>query len=230
MSFTRTLGRFIFGVMGLPLTIAQKTLYSHRSHGLGLGYFPVLHPTRAVDVLHRNNHLSTLSTTPRLSMSPYNFFMSSVSKFKTLCSMVVPLDVSWKGAEIAKNATSVVSFAGLTVYLLPSSHKPNDTYSDGSQIGSPPAAGAAALLSTGEIAVCRVPGIPNPYGGRASWHPAWLPPLCSRKKNETGLARGHRLSDGDQTACQTSDVSATSSAVHPGRTTDLRVGGRTRMT
>ena len=163
MSFTRTLERFIFGVMGLPLTIAQKTLYSHRSHGLGLGYFPVLHPTRALDVLHRNNHLSTLSTTPRLSMSPYNLFMSSVSKFKTSSSTVVPLDVSWKGAKIAKNATSVVSFAGLTVYLLPSSHKPNDTYSDGSKIGSPPAAGAAALLSTGEIVVCRVPGIPNSY-------------------------------------------------------------------
>ena len=163
MSFTRTLERFIFGVMGLPLTIAQKTLNSHRSHDLGLGYFPVLHPTRILDVLHRNNHLSKLSTTLRLSMSPYNLFMSSLSKFKTSSSTVVPLDVSWKGAQIAKNATSVVSFAGLTVYLLPSSHKPNDTYSDGSKSGSPPAAGYAALLSMGEIAVCRVLGITNSY-------------------------------------------------------------------
>ena len=64
MSFTRTLECFISGRMGLPLTIAQKTLYSDCSHGLGLGYFPVLHPTRILDVLHRNNHLATLSTSP----------------------------------------------------------------------------------------------------------------------------------------------------------------------
>ena len=32
--------------MGLPLVVATKTLYTHRSHGLGLGHFPTQHPTR----------------------------------------------------------------------------------------------------------------------------------------------------------------------------------------
>ena len=56
-----------------------------------------------------------------------------------------------------------MSIAGLEVYIVPSSHRPSDTFTDGSKIGPPPASGAAALLPTGDIAVCRVPGIPNSY-------------------------------------------------------------------
>ena len=49
------------------------------------------------------------------------------------------------------------------MYIVPSPHRPDDTFTDGSKLGSPPASGAAALLPSGDIAVCRVPGIPNPY-------------------------------------------------------------------
>ena len=49
------------------------------------------------------------------------------------------------------------------MYILPSPHRPDDTFTDGSKLGSPPASGAAALLPSGDIAVCRVPGIPNSY-------------------------------------------------------------------
>ena len=34
--------RFVFGVSGLPSLVAQKTLYTHRSRGLGLQSFKVV--------------------------------------------------------------------------------------------------------------------------------------------------------------------------------------------
>ena len=80
VSSAKVLETFVFGVMGLPLIIAKKTLYSHRSHGVGLGYFPVLHPTRVLDVLHRNQQTPSLSTSARATMLPYTFFGSALSK------------------------------------------------------------------------------------------------------------------------------------------------------
>ena len=38
--------RFVFAVSGLPSLVAKKTLYTHRTRGLGLGSLAVLYPTR----------------------------------------------------------------------------------------------------------------------------------------------------------------------------------------
>ena len=62
-----------------------------------------------------------------------------------------------------KNAISVVSVAGLTVYLLSSDLCPDVVYTDGCKVGDLPAAGAAAVLRDGTIAVCHVPGVPKSY-------------------------------------------------------------------
>ena len=64
-SFAKSVKTFFVGVLGLLLVIAQKTLYSHVSHRLGLGYFSVLHPTHVLDVLHRNQHIQSLSAITR---------------------------------------------------------------------------------------------------------------------------------------------------------------------
>ena len=65
---------FIFGVVGLPSRVAKKALHPHRSHGLGLGYFPILYPTCVLDILQRNAPLLTFSTTRCLPMAPSSFF------------------------------------------------------------------------------------------------------------------------------------------------------------
>ena len=55
------LEKFIVGMIGLPSLIVRKSLYTHRSGELRLGYFPVLHPNRVLDSLHRSNHLHLFS-------------------------------------------------------------------------------------------------------------------------------------------------------------------------
>ena len=50
-AFTSLLEKFVLTVLGLPSLVAKKTLYTHRSHGLGMGYFPVLHLTRVLDTV-----------------------------------------------------------------------------------------------------------------------------------------------------------------------------------
>ena len=51
---SQAMERFVFGVSGLPSLVARKTLYTHRSRGLGLRSFKVLYPTRVLDSLHKN--------------------------------------------------------------------------------------------------------------------------------------------------------------------------------
>ena len=49
------------------------------------------------------------------------------------------------------------------MYIVSSPHRWGYTFTDGGKLGSPPASGAAAPLRSGDIPVCRVPGIPNSY-------------------------------------------------------------------
>ena len=120
LSITSLLERFIFGVMGLPSLVAKKTLYTHRSRGLGLGYFPVLHPTRVLDSLHCNQRLQTLSTSPRNTLSPYHAFVTAVSLLNPdLEPRQPPVHVTWAAQQVQRDAIKVAHVAGLTVYLLP---------------------------------------------------------------------------------------------------------------
>ena len=50
-AFTSLLQKLVLSVLGLPSLVAKKRLYTHRSHGLAMGYFPVLHPTRVLDTV-----------------------------------------------------------------------------------------------------------------------------------------------------------------------------------
>ena len=152
--FAKIMQHFVFRVLGLPLVVATKTLYTHRSHGLGLGHLPTLQPTRVLDTLQRNPHIHSFSTASCSTLSPYGLFLDAVSKFGPApTSTTTPLDVAWKSATLARQASSVLNIAGLTVYIVPPSHRPGDTFTDGSKLGSPPASGAAALLPSGDIAV-----------------------------------------------------------------------------
>ena len=63
--------RFVLGVAGIPSLDAKKTLYTHRSHGLGLCSLAVLQPTRVLDSLHRNPRLSSLRKHTKQQISPY---------------------------------------------------------------------------------------------------------------------------------------------------------------
>ena len=164
MSITSLLEKFIFGVMGLPSLVAKKTLYTHRSRGLGLGYFPILHPTRVLDSLHRNQRLHTLSTSPHTTVSPYHAFIAAVSLLNPDPDpRQPPVHTTWAAQQLQRDAVEVAHVAGLTVYLLPPQCQPPATYTDGSKMGQPPSSGASAVLKDGRIAVCRVPGDPNSY-------------------------------------------------------------------
>ena len=164
MSITSLLEKFIFGVMGLPSLVAKKTLYTHRSRGLGLGYFPILHPTRVLDSLHRNQRLHTLSTSPHTTVSPYHAFITAVSLLNPDPDpRKPPVHTTWAAQQLQRDAVEVAHVAGLTVYLLPPQCQPPATYTDGSKMGQPPSSGASAVLKDGRIAVCRVPGDPNSY-------------------------------------------------------------------
>ena len=74
-----------------------------------------------------------------------------------------PLPIIWDAPKIHRQATSVVTVAGLRVYIVPSPHRPDAVYTDGSKLGDPPTSGAAAVLPDGSVAVCRVPGALNSY-------------------------------------------------------------------
>ena len=163
-AFTSLLEKFVFSVLGLPSLVAKKTLYPHRSHGFGMGYFPVLHPTRVLDTVQRNPHLRTMSTRPQHPLSPYNVFLSALWLLgQDTETRQPPIHTAWRATTLLHTATSLTHVAGLLVYLLPSDYRPDATYTDGSKLGRPPWAGAAALLRDGRIAVCRVPGVPNSY-------------------------------------------------------------------
>ena len=163
-AFTSSLETFVLSVLGLPSLVAKKTLYTHRSHGLGMGYFHVLHQTRVLDTPQRNPHLRTMSTRPQHPLSPYNVFLSALSlRYPDTGTQKPPIHTAWRDRTPLHTATSLTHVAGLLVYLLPSDYRPDATYTDGRKLGRPPSAGAAALLRDGRIAVCRVPGVPNSY-------------------------------------------------------------------
>ena len=163
-SLNSLIEKFIFGVLGLPSVVARKTLYTHKSHGLGMGYFPVLHPTRVLDTLHRNPFLHTMSTRSEHPLSPYNTFMAAVTLLNPNPeAQQPPVSTTWAANKLMRDATAIVHIAGLSVYLVPSNLRPESAYSDGSKLGSPPSAGAAVVLRNGRIAVCRVPGVPKSY-------------------------------------------------------------------
>ena len=158
------LERFVFGVIGLPMVVEKKTLYTHRSRGLSMGYFPVPHPMRVLDLLHRNQFLHAFSLHPGCSMTPYSMFCSTLSVMgPPSTSTVPPVFISWEASKLQCKATAVMSVAGLVVFVVPSKLRPECTYTDGSKLGVPPASGAVAIMPGGHIAVCRVRGIPNSY-------------------------------------------------------------------
>ena len=163
-AFTSLLEKFVLSVLGLPSLVAKKKLYTHRSHGLGMGFFPVLHPTRVLNTVQRNPHLRTMSTRPEHPLSPYNVFVSALSLLgPDTETRQPPVHTAWHPTTLLRTATALTHVAGLLVYLLPSDCRPAATYTDGSKLGRPPSAGAAALLRDGRIAVCGVPGVPNSY-------------------------------------------------------------------
>ena len=61
---------FVFAVSGLPSLVAKKTLYTHRSRGLGLGCLLILYPTLVLDSLHTNPMLDKLRVTSPSGISP----------------------------------------------------------------------------------------------------------------------------------------------------------------
>ena len=156
--------RVVLGVTSLPPLVAKKTLHTHHRHGIGLSYFPVLHPTRVLDALHRNSGLPEFSTLPSsCPMSPFSLFQSAISKLGTPTDPPPPLPILWKAQSTMREAISVLTIFGLTVYVLPHKVSPHATYTDGSKLGDPPSSGALAVLPGATIAVCRVPRIPNSY-------------------------------------------------------------------
>ena len=157
--------RFVLGVTGLPPLVTKKTLYTQGHHVLGLSYFPVLHPTRALDALHRNTGLPEFSTSPpSFPLSPYALFLSAVGQLGfPRDAPTPPLPVLWRAQSTLRDAISILSVSGLTVYLLPHHSSPDATYTDGSKLGDPPSSGASAVLPGGTVAVCRVRGVPNSY-------------------------------------------------------------------
>ena len=157
--------RFVLGVTGLPPLVTKKTLYTHRRHGLGLSYFPVLHPTRVLDALHRNTGLPEFSTPPpSFPLSPYALFLSAVGQLGfPRDAPNPPLSVLWRAQSTLRDAISILSVSGLTVYLLPHHSSPDATYTDGSKLGDLPSSGASAVLPGGTVDVCRVRGVPNSY-------------------------------------------------------------------
>ena len=157
--------RFVLGVAGIPSPVAKKTLYTHRSHGLGVRSLAVLQPTRVLDSLHRNPQLSSLRTHRKRPMSPYSMYTRALELLgPPTTSTMLPLPVTWKAGHLLRNAVEVTSVAGLTAYIFPGTGtQPDCTYTDGSRLVSPPASGASAVLHDGRIVMCQVPGSPNPY-------------------------------------------------------------------
>ena len=110
--------RFVLGVTSLPPLVTKKTLHTHRRHGLGLSYFPVLHPTRVLNALHRNSGLPEFATLP--SSCPCRpLIYSSLQLVGWEPPTTLPLPILWKARSTIRDAIAVLSISGSTVYLLP---------------------------------------------------------------------------------------------------------------
>ena len=162
---SQAMERFVFGVSGLPSLLAQKTLYTHRSRGLGMRPFHVLYPTRVLDGLHRNPLLACIRTTGHPPMSLRALFLNAVSLLSPVASSTMtPLSVSWNAKSKLRGAVELASVAGLTAYVVPKPGPlPDCTYTDGSRIGSATSSDSSAVLPDGRIIVCRVPGNSTSY-------------------------------------------------------------------
>ena len=209
--------------MGLPSLVAKKTLYTHRSRGLGLGYFPVLHPTGVLDSLPRNPRLQTLSTSPRNTLSPYHAFVTVVSLLSPDSEpRQPPVHVTWAAQQVRRDAIEVAHVAGLTVYLLPPLRQPPATYIDGSKMGQLPSSGASAVMKDGRIAVCRVPGDPNSY--KAELVGVLLGSHFSEVGDTIGLPRPHCICAERAPPDPTGAMGTGSTHIHPGQVPRPRVG------
>ena len=156
---------FVFGVSGLPSLVAQKTLYIHRSRGLGMRSLCVLYPTRILDSLHGKPLLASMRTIGPSPMSPRASFLNALSLLGPIpSSTMTPPSVSWNAQSKLRGAVELASVAGLTAYVVPNpGAHPDCTYTGGSRIGSCPSSGSSAVLPNGRIVVCRIPGNPNSY-------------------------------------------------------------------
>ena len=70
---------FVFAVSGLLWLVAKKTLYTHRSRGLGLRCLQILYPTCVLDSLHRKPLLGTLRVSSPSQISPRALFGRALS-------------------------------------------------------------------------------------------------------------------------------------------------------
>ena len=156
--------RFVLGVTGLPPLVAKKTLYTHRRHRLGLSHVPTLQLTRVLDSLQCNFWLQDFDTSAQRPFTPYGMFLSAIATLgNPTGDSPTQLPIIWEAPKIYHPATSVVTVAGLRVYIVPSPHRRDTVYTDGSKQGDPPTSDAAAVLRHGSLAMCRVPGAPNSY-------------------------------------------------------------------
>ena len=102
--------------------------------------------------------LQHFDTSARLPFTPYGMFHSAIATLgNPTGDSPTPLPTIWDAAKVYRQATSVVTVAGLRVYIVPSPHRPDAVYTDGNKLGDPRTSGAAAVLCDGSVAVCRVP-------------------------------------------------------------------------
>ena len=151
--------RIVLGVSEFPSLVAQNTLYTNRSGGLGMRSLCILYPTTVLDSLHRNPLLALMRTTGHSPMFPQALFLNAPSLLGPIpSSTMTPLSVSWNAKSKLRCAVELASVAGLTAYVVPNPGPHHDcTYTDGSRIGSLTSSGSSAVLPDGRIVVCRVP-------------------------------------------------------------------------
>ena len=100
--------RFVLAVSGLLSLVAKKTLYTHRSRGLGLGCLQILYPTRVLDSLHRNPLLDTLRVSSPSHISPRALFGRALSLLRPPRTLsMLPLTVSWRSRKALRGATEI---------------------------------------------------------------------------------------------------------------------------
>ena len=214
---SNALERCVFAVSGLPSLVAKKTLYTHRTLGLGLGSLAVLYPTCVLDSLHRNLLFGDMQVAADTILSPRTLFTSALSPLgPPPSSSMLPLTVSWGSRSALRGAVEMASVAGIAAYVVPNTGPaPDCTYTDGSRLGSPQASGASAVLPNGRIVLCRIPGNPNSYKAEVigillgSYFP---PPSRTLTR---GMQGSHCLHDWIQTPSAALQVGVKSQTVTP---------------
>ena len=115
LQLSSTIEKFVTGGLGLPTLVATKTMYTHRSHGLGLGHLPILYPSRVLDSLHTNKSLREFSTSPPHPMAPYALFLGAVSLLGPPPPYAPQQAVTllWEASSVQRDASAVMTIAGL---------------------------------------------------------------------------------------------------------------------